>query len=162
MSTKICPNCNAEVPNVAHLCKHCFHDFHVVVPKKKSPLFTILFLAVGTALVSAGVYGYIHGQNRTFKISLDQETESIVFTTRYTDRTEADRVFWKDVSMVEYVKNTSPRPFEVAVVTLKGSRYVYQQSDEPIEYQAQQLADMIKRPIVTKDESGSDGVATTP
>lgn len=161
MSTKICPNCNAEVPGVAHLCKHCFHDFHVIVPKKKSPLFTILFLAVGTALVSAGVYGYIHGQNRTFKISLDQETESIVFTTRYSDRTEADRVFWKDVSTVEYVKNTSPRPFEVAIVTTKGDRLIYQQSDEPIEHAAQKLADMIKRPVVWKDEAQSN-VATTP
>ena len=46
MNTKICPNCNAEVPGVAHLCKHCFHDFHVVMPKRKSPLFTLLFLAV--------------------------------------------------------------------------------------------------------------------
>lgn len=156
MSTKICPNCNAEVLGVAHLCKHCFHDFHMVLPKKKSPLFTILFLAVGTALVSAIAYGYIHGQNRTFKISLDQETESIVFTTTYSDRTEADRVFWKDVSMVEYVKNTSPRPFEVAIVTTKGGRFVYQQSDEPMENQAQQLSDMIKRPIVIKDASGTD------
>jgi len=162
VSTKICPNCNAEVPGVAHLCKHCFHDFHMVVAKKKSPLFTVLFLAVGTALVSAGVYGYIHGQNRTSKISVDQETESIVFTTTYADHTEADRVFWKDVSMVEYVKNTSPHQFEVAVVTVKGGRHVYQQGDEPLEYPAQALADAIKRPLVTKDESGVDPVATTP
>ena len=59
MSTKICPNCNAEVPGVAHLCKHCFHDLHVVVPKRKSPLFPILFFAVGSALVSAMAYGYM-------------------------------------------------------------------------------------------------------
>ena len=162
MSTKICPNCNAEVPSVAHLCKHCFHDFHQVVPKKKSPLFTVLFLAVGTALVSAGVYGYVHTQNRTSKISVDQETQSIVFTTTYADHTEADRVYFKDVSMVEYVKNTSPRPFEVAVVTTKGARYVYQQADEPIEFQATQLADVIKRPVVTKDESGTEPVANAP
>lgn len=162
MSTKICPHCNAEVPSVAHLCKHCFHDFNVVVPKKKSPLFTVLFLAVGTALVSAMAYGYIHSQNKTYKISLDQETQSIVFTTRYTDRTEADRVFWKDVSMVEYVKNTSPRPFEIAIVTTKGARYTYQQGDEQLEYQASQLSDMIKRPMVVKDEADTTGVATTP
>lgn len=154
MSTKICPNCNAEVPSVAHLCKHCFHDFHVVVPKKKSPLFTILFLAVGTALVSAGAYGYIHSQNRMSKISVDEETESIVFTTTYADRTEADRVFWKDVSMVEYVKNTSPHQFEVVVVTQKGERHVYQAGNEPLDYPAQQLADVIKRPMVVKDEAG--------
>ena len=162
MSTKICPNCNAEVPGVAHLCKHCFHDFHVVVPKKKSPLFTVLFLAVGTALVSAGVYAYSHSQNWTAKVSVDQETQSIVFTTTYADRTEADRVFWKDVSTIEYTKNTSPYQFEVAVVTVKGARHVYQQSNEPIDHPAQQLADAIKRPLVVKDEADIDPSRTAP
>ncbi len=162
MSTKICPNCNAEVPSVAHLCKHCFHDFHVPQPKRKSPLFPILFFAVGSALVSALAYGYIHGQNKTYNISLDQETESIVFTTVYTDRTEAERVYWKDVSTVEYVKNTSPRPFEVAVVTTKGVRHIYMQGDDPLDYQAQQLADGIKRPVVVRDESGAPDIASKP
>lgn len=162
MSTKICPNCNAEVPSVAHLCKHCFHDFHVVVPKRKSPLFPILLFAVGSALVSAMAYGYIHGQNRAYNISLDQETQSIVFTTRYSDRTEAERVYFKDVSTVEYVKNTSPRPFEVAVLTTKGDRHIYMQSDEPLEFQSQQLADTIKRPVITRDEAGGPDIAAKP
>ncbi len=152
MNTKYCPNCNAEVPSVANLCKHCFHDFNLTVPRKKSPLFTLLFLAVGTALVSAMAYGYIYNQNKTYKISLDQETQSIVFTTRYADRTEADRVYFKDVSAVEYVKNAQPRPFEVGVVTVKGIRYVYEQGDDPLEYQAQQLADLVKRPLTIKDQ----------
>jgi ribosomal protein L40E len=152
VNVKNCPNCNAEVPSVANLCKHCFHDFNVVVPKKKSPLFTLLFLAVGTALVSAIAYGYIYDQNKTSKISLDQETESIVFTTRYADHIESDRVFWKDVTTVEYVKNTQPRPFEVAVVTTKGERFVFEQGDDPLDYQAQQLADTIKRPLSVKDQ----------
>ncbi len=154
MSTKICPHCNAEVPSVAHLCKHCFHDFNVVVPKRKSPLFPVLLFAVGTAIVSALAYGYIHSQNRNYKISVDEETQSIVFTTQYTDRTEADRVFFKDVSNIEYVKNTSPRPFEIAIITTKGTRYVFQQGDEPLDYAANQLGENIKRPVVTRDESG--------
>jgi hypothetical protein len=152
VNTKYCPNCNAEVPSVANLCKHCFHDFNVVVARRKSPLFTILFLAVGTALVSAMAYGYIYSQNKTSKISLDEETKSIVFTTRYADKTEADRVFWKDITMVEYVKNTRPRPFEIDVVTVKGARYVFDQGDDPLDYQAQQLADKIGHPMVIKDE----------
>ena len=158
MSTKICPNCENSVPAVANLCKHCFHDFHVVVPKKKSPLFPILLFAVGSALVSAMAYGYIHSQNRTFNISIDQETESMVFTTVFSDRTEAERVYWKDVSTIEYVKNTSPRPFEVAVLTTRGDRFIYLQSGEPAEYQAQQLADSIKRPMIVRDDSGAPAI----
>lgn len=159
MSTKICPNCNAEVPSVAHLCKHCFHDFHVVMPKRKSPLFPVLLFAAGSAIVAAIAYGYMHDANRTYNISLDQETESIVFTTVYSDRTEADRVYFKDISTIEYVKNTSPRNFEVAVLTTKGERFIYMQSDEPLEYQGSQLADGLKKPMITRDESGAPDVA---
>ncbi|MFZ5478139.1 MAG: hypothetical protein ACOZNI_15335 [Myxococcota bacterium] len=152
VNSKVCPNCNAEVPQIANLCKHCFHDFNMVVPKKKSPLFTILFLAFGCAIVSAMAFGYIHSQNRTFKISVDQETESIVFTTKYADRTEADRVFFKDITNVEYAKNTQPRPFEIAIVTTKGARYVYQQGDDPLDFQAQQLAELLDKPLAVTGE----------
>jgi hypothetical protein len=152
LSTKNCPNCGAEVPSVANLCKHCFHDFHMVVPKRKSPLFPILLFAVGTAIVTALTYGYVHGQQRTFKISVDTETESIVFTTRYADRTEADRVYFKDISAVEYVMNARPRPFEIAIVTTGGDRFVYQQADEPLDFAATQLGELLEKPVVRKDE----------
>lgn len=155
MSTKLCPNCGAEVPQVANLCKHCFHDFKAPVLKRKSPLFSILLLALGCAIVSAIAFGYMQDQNKTFKISIDRETESIVFTTRYADHTEADRVYFKDVASVEYVKNTRPRPFEVAIITVKGDRYVYKQGDEPLDYQAHTLSELIERPYVERDESGA-------
>lgn len=159
MSTKICPNCNAEVPSVANLCKHCFHDFNVVVPKRKSPLFPALLFAAGSAIVAAIAYGYMHDANRTYNISLDEETESLVFTTVFADRTEADRVYFKDVTTIEYVKNTTPRAFEVAVVTARGERFVYMQSDDPLEYQGNQLADKLKKPLIQRDESGAPNVA---
>lgn len=158
MSTKICPNCGAEVPSIANLCKHCFHDFHVVVPKKKSPLFTLLVLAFSCAIVAAIVFGYVKGQHRTYKISVDQETQSIVFTTKYADRTEADRVYFKDISTVEYATNTHPMPFEVAVVTTSGKRYIYQQGTDPLDFQAKQLGEYVQKPVVTKSEYEAPGV----
>ena len=152
MSTKVCPNCTAEVPSVANLCKHCFHDFNVVILKKKSPLFTVLFLAVGTAIVSAMAFGYIHGQNKTFTISVDLETESIVYTTKYVGGVEADRIKFKEVAAVEYVKNAQPRPFEIAFLTSSGKRYIYQQDSDPLDYKARQFAELIDAPYVEKDE----------
>lgn len=140
---------------VANLCKHCFHDFKAPVVKRKSPLFPIVLLGLGCAIVSAIAFGYMQDQNKTFKISIDRETESIVFTTRYATRTEADRVYFKDVATVEYVKNTQPRPFEVAILTTKGERYVYKQGDEPLDYQAKQLSELIERPFIERDESGA-------
>lgn len=151
MSTKVCPNCGAEVPSVANLCKSCFHDFNMVIPKKKSPWFTLLVLAASTAIVAAMAFSYIHSQSRTFKISVNQETEQIVFVTKYADHTESDTVSFKDISSVEYVMNARPRPFEVAIVTTRGDRHVYEQGDEPLDLQARQLGEFLKKPVVEKN-----------
>lgn len=152
MSTKICPHCNAEVPAIANLCKHCFHDFHVVVAPKKSPWWTLLFLGVGTSLVAAWAFAYLQSQYKTSNISIDRETQSIVFTTKYPDRTEASRVFFKDVASVEYVKNTTPLPFMVYVVTTKGERYVYSGGNDSLDYQARELAGEIGKTVIEKDD----------
>lgn len=155
MSTKVCPNCGTEVPQIANLCKSCFHDFKAPVAKGKSPLFPIVLLALGCALVSAAAFAYIQDQNKTFKISIDKETQSMVFTTRYATRTEADRVYFKDIASVEYISNTRPRPFEVDVLTTKGDRYVFKQGDQPLDRDARQLSEVVGRPYVERDESGA-------
>jgi len=162
VNTKICPNCNADVPGVANLCKHCFHDFNMVIVKQKSPLFTILFLLLGMSIVSAIAFGYMHGAHKSSRISVDEETKSIVFTTKYADRTEADRIYFKDITTIEYVKNARPRPFEVAVVTTKGDRYVYKQSVDPLDYQALQLSEVIGKPISEKDNYEAPAVIRKP
>jgi len=152
VSTKICPNCNAEVPQIANLCRHCFHDFHVVAPKRKSPWWTLLFLGVGTSLVASLAFNYMYGQFRTQNISIDKETESIVFTTKTPDNIDAQRVFWKDVASVEYVRNTRPMTFMVYVVTSRGERHVYAGGNDPIDFKARELAELIGKPVVEIDE----------
>lgn len=156
MSHKLCPNCNADVPEVANLCKHCFHDFRAAPPKKRSPFWTLVWLGVGTSLVSAAAFAYIQAQQRTFKISIDQETESIVFTEMTVDGPKSDRVAWRDIAQVEYRKNTRPRPFEVAVITASGDRFVYASSHDMLNVQARSLGEQVGRPVVTVDEAGMD------
>ncbi|MSP55837.1 MAG: hypothetical protein EXR69_09585 [Myxococcales bacterium] len=155
MSIRVCPNCGIEVPQIANLCKSCFHDFKAVVAKGRSPLFPIVLLALGCAIVSAAAFGYIQDQNKTSKISIDSETQSMVFTTRYATRTEADRVYFKDIASVEYISNTRPRPFQVDVVTSRGDRFVYKQADQPLDVQARKLAELTGRPLIERDESGA-------
>jgi hypothetical protein len=150
LSTKVCPNCGTEVPSVANLCKHCFHDFNMVVAKKQSPWFTLLVLAASTAIVAAIAFSSMHKQGRT-KISVNKETEQIVFVTKYADHTESDTVAFKDVSAIEYVMNARPRPFEIAILTTRGERFVYQQADEPIDVDARQLGEFLGKPVVDKD-----------
>lgn len=152
MSTKICPNCNVEVLAIANLCKHCFHDFHYVAPKKQSPLWTLLFLAVGTSFVSAAVFAHIYGQQKVVNISIDKDNKSLVFTTKYPDRTEAKQVAWKDISTVEYIKNTRPAPFQVWVVTVSGDRYAFAEGSVMLDVEARRLAETIGKPVTEKDE----------
>jgi ribosomal protein L40E len=151
-ATKICPSCNAEVPAIANLCRHCFHDFHFVPPKKKSPLWTLLFLAVGTAIVSALMFMYIYDQQRVTNISIDRETKSIVFTTVTPDGPDAERVYWKDISTIEYIQNTKPQPFQVWVVATNGERYQYSVSSDPLDYDARTLSEITGKSVVNKDE----------
>ncbi len=150
MSTKICPNCNVEVLAIANLCKYCFHDFLYVAPKKQSPLWTLLFLAVGTSFVSAAVFAYIYGQQKAMNISIDKENKSLVFTTKYPDHTEAKRVLWKDISSVEYLKNAGSPPFQVWVVTVSGERHEFAAGNEMQDVEARQLAETIGKPLTEK------------
>ena len=156
MSTKICPNCNAEVPAIANLCKQCFHDFHYVAPKKKSPLWTLLFLALGTSIVSAMVFAHIYAQQKVMHISIDRETASIVFTTKYPDRTDADRVKWSDVASVEYLLHGEGKLYQVWIVTTGGKRYLYSESNDMLTVDAHRLAETIKRPLVERDATAAN------
>jgi hypothetical protein len=149
VSHKICPNCNAEVPAVANLCKHCFHDFHTVVAKRSSPLWPLLFLALGSGIVSVMAFSDMHGNSRTSRVAIDGETDRIVFTEVYSDGPKSTQIFFKDVESVEYKMDGSPRPFEVAILTTSGERLVMSQGDEPLEYKARQMAEMLDRPMTS-------------
>ncbi len=153
MSTKFCPNCGAEVPAIANLCKHCFHDFNVKLPKKKSPWWSLLFLFFGCSIVLAMAFAYVNDAQRSYRVAVDEETASMVFTTTFGNgSTSAERVYFKDISKIEYVKNTRPRPFEIAVITVSGDRLVYQQGADDLDLAALALRDMTGRPLEERDE----------
>lgn len=156
MSTKICPNCNAEVPAIANLCKHCFHDFHVVPPPKKSPLWTLLFLALGTSLVSAMVFAHIYAQQKVMTNVVDKETKSIVFTTKTPDDVDSVRVYWKDISAVEYLTHAEGMEHQVWIVRTDGKRNLYTESNENLTIDAHRLSETVGKPLVERDASASE------
>jgi ribosomal protein L40E len=153
MNMKICPNCNAEVPDVANLCKHCFHDFNLPPPKKNSPFWSLLIGAFGTALFGAILYTVVPSRVMVSNVTLDPETESFIFTTTYSDkRISAERVRFKDISAIELNRNASPKHYQIDLITIAGKHHTYAQSDTPLEGDAQRLADTSKRPLVIKDD----------
>ncbi len=156
MSTKICPNCNAEVPAIANLCKHCFHDFHVVPPPKKSPFWTLLFLALGTSFVAAMVFAHIYGQQKVMTNVVDKETKSIVFTTKTPDDVTSERVYWKDVSAIEYLTQTRPLSQQLWVVRTDSKRFLYSESNENLTIDAHRLSETVGKPLIERDVSAEE------
>jgi hypothetical protein len=152
VSFKTCPSCNAEVPDVANLCKHCFHDFSVVVRKPKSALWPVLLLAFGSAIVSAAAFGYMHSANRTVRAAIDGETQRIVFATTTSSGAKAEQVLFKDIASVNYFKDGKPRPYEVAAVGTNGERYTLRQADDPIEGEARIWAAALEKPLIGVEE----------
>ena len=63
-------------------------------------------------------------------IVVDKETTSIIFTTKYADRTETDRISFDDVAKVEMIIGGDIATFEVYVVTLSGESLMVNQSKE--------------------------------
>ena len=75
--------------------------------------------AVTTDAIRAGAFAWQHSAGASLRVTVDEETESIVFTTTYADRTEADRVPFKDISSIELNRNASPLRNEIEVISTR-------------------------------------------
>lgn len=89
-------------------------------------------LAVILALmgvIGAGVLYYASNMAQEH-IVVDAETKSIVFTKKFADRVETDRLPFDQVGQVVYVIGGSPDTYMVDVVLLDGSRRTIMSSDD--------------------------------
>ena len=151
-SYKSCPSCHAEVPASAARCKTCFHDFKA---KKARNLGPVLLLASFTSmtLIGAVVFAVVTMQPVDTRILVDQETKSVIVTTKYRTGPVTKRIPWDDVAKVQYV-TTSEGKFNIVVVTRSNESEVIQASDEPMASDAAKYATMIGKPLEQVDESG--------
>ena len=151
MSTKTCPSCGADVPEAAPRCKHCFHDFTEVAPRSSSGLMGLLGLIAAMAVVGA-IFFYLMRENQASEhIVVDKETTSIIFTTKYADRTETDRISFNDVAKVEMIVGGDIATFEVYVVTLSGESHMVNQSKEKtLRGYAERIASVMDKPYIER------------
>lgn len=98
-------------------------------------------------------YGYMHGAGQSSRVTQDAETESIVFTTTYADRTDVKRIHYKEISSIELDRNASPLHYQITVIDSHNERYTFAQSNAPLEVEASKLAESTGRPLVVKDDS---------
>ncbi|MCP4804853.1 MAG: hypothetical protein GY884_05840 [Proteobacteria bacterium] len=160
MATKNCPSCHEDVPAAAPRCKHCFHDFtdeEAAAPKGRG-LVGLLGLIAAMCVMGALTFWFVSGRAGQEMIVIDEETSSIVFTTKYSDHTETDRVRFDEVSSVEVVMGDGEATWEVAVVTLNGERRVVNLSDDKnLKGYAEHIAAVMDKPLVEKSEARGFG-----
>jgi hypothetical protein len=151
VSTKTCPSCGADVPEAAPRCKHCFHDFTEVAPRSSSGLMGLLGLIAAMAVVGA-IFFYLMRENQASEhIVVDKETNSIIFTTKYADRTETDRLSFDDVAKIEMIVGGDIATFEVYVVTVGGESLMVNQSKEKtLRGYAEHIAAVMDKPFVER------------
>ena len=152
MSTKTCPSCQAEVPSAAGRCKECFHDFTEVQTTKSGPMVLLAALAA-MAVIGGGAAYMIAQKPLDQRILVDEETQSVVWTTTYRSGPETIRVKWADILKLEHV-TSSAGTHEIVAVSLGGDRHVIESSDEgSLRGNAEHYAKMMDKPLDLVDNT---------
>ena len=163
MDSKTCPSCNADVPVEASRCKHCFHDFSEVPKKKGNPMVALLAFILLLCMVGGGTFYFIGQRSASERTVVDPETQSIVFTKKFADHTETDRVAFADIAKIEHIFGGPHATFEVVAIGTDGTRYTIKESnDSTLIGYAEQMAGIMKKPLEDiRKLQGFDPTTTT-
>lgn len=155
---KTCPTCGAEVPAAAARCKDCFHDFNAVKPRNWGPIVLLGSIASMT-VIGAITLVIIAMQPVDQRILVDEETQSIIVTTKYRTGPTTERIRFDQVGKIEHVQETDGA-FNVVAVTLDGERRVLAHSgEESLIGDARKYANIMKKPLEEVDKTGVEKTA---
>ena len=164
MDSKTCPSCNADVPVEAARCKHCFHDFSEVPKKKGNPMVALLAFILLLCVVGGGTFYFIGQRSASERTVVDPETQSIVFTKKFANHTETDRVAFADIAKIEHIFGGSHATFEVVAIATDGTRHTIKESnDATLIGDAEQMANIMKKPLedIRKIQGFDPGTTST-
>jgi hypothetical protein len=151
VSTKTCPSCGADVPQAATRCKECFHDFVGDAPKSFNwlgPLFVLGIVAFMT-LLGGGVLAFVFVQPLEEHVLVDDETRSIIWTTKYRTGITTDRLGFDEVASVELLGHGAT--FTITAITTTGERKVITESEESLDGEARIYAKIMDKPLIEPD-----------
>jgi hypothetical protein len=155
MSTKTCPSCGSEVPESATRCKQCFHDFTAVperAAKRTGPL-AVLASVAAMAVVGSVILFYVVSRPVEERVLVDEDTRSVVWTRKFRNTIETDRLMFDEIAKLEYVR-TSDGGFEVAAVATDGTRHVILQDEErDLRGEATAYARLMDKPLSEVDNT---------
>lgn len=151
MSSKECPSCGAEVPAAATRCKECFHDFSAEPAKGMSLVGPLVVLAsvAAMAIVGSIVLFVIFLQPVEEHIFVDEETQSVVWTTKYRTGIETDRLMFDHVVKLEHIGKGDT--FQVIAITTDGERKVIHEDHRPLDSEARYYAKLMDKPLEEPD-----------
>lgn len=101
------------------------------------------------AVAAAGVLWYIQTQPVDIHAIVDAETRSIVWTTKYRDRIETDRVMFDEVAKIEHSAHGDT--FQIVAVTNGGERKVISERNHNLDSDGRRYAQMIGKPYEDVD-----------
>ena len=152
MKMKTCPSCDTDVPVAASTCKHCFYDFNAPT-KKSSPIIPILAGLATMAVIGAGTLYWIVSSPVEQKILMDQETQSVIWTTKYRgDKVTTERLEWSNIGKLEYVI-TSSGQHRIEAITTTGDRKVIETDTSPLKTTAERYAALTQKPLEVIDDT---------
>jgi hypothetical protein len=149
---KDCPSCGAEVPTSATRCKECFHDFAAAPPARTGGPIFLLAAFAAMAIVGSVVLWFVVSSPIEELILVDQESQSVIWTKRYRDTIETERLKWLDIAKLEYVINQRG-DFDIIAVTLDGERKIIQNDTSPLQSEAVQYAELMDKPLDIVDNT---------
>lgn len=152
MKMKTCPSCETDVPAAASTCKHCFHDFNETI-KKSNPIIPILTGLAAMAVIGAGTLYWIVSSPVEQKILMDQETQSVIWTTKYRgDKVTTERLEWSKIGKLEYVITASGQ-HKIEAITTTGDRKLIEIDTSPLKTTAERYAALTQKPLEIVDDT---------
>ncbi|MEQ1566486.1 MAG: hypothetical protein ABMA64_12665 [Myxococcota bacterium] len=152
MSMKSCPACGADVPVGATRCKECFHDFtEAGSGRSLAWLGPLIVLGSIAAMAVSGslILLFIWSQPIEVRALVDEETRSVVWTTKYRTGVETDRLMFDDVVKIEHVG--AGGKFQVVAITTGGDRKVITEGASPLDGDGRHYAEMMNKPFEDVD-----------
>lgn len=156
MRTKECPSCGLTVPASASRCKDCFHDFAEAPVRRSGGLLAILAAVAIMTTIGAATFWWISSAPLDESVIVDGSTESVVWTKKFRDGIQTDRVRFNEISKLQYVIRKTGT-YEIVAVTSTGGEKVIRSGSRPMKTDAQQYARIMDKPLEEIDQTGGFG-----
>ena len=128
MSTKSCPSCHTEIPQLAYRCKQCFHDFDIKKVSSGSPFMVLLKLVAAMAVVASIVFWQTAGVPSEIQVSVDQRTQTIRVTEMAGGELNTNTVRFGEISQLQH-RTLSNGQYVVVVKSHSGAELSFPVKD---------------------------------